>query len=125
MEVLTIISLIYPGTLKGVNYRLTVVRQFFRYAKSEKCEPSFLAFFDNKLIDGFVHKIIQDPLAKAKTKINKLWALRFVFGWLIICEKRGNAMITGGKGTKLLEYYIAIISSHVRTYTSKPRLIPR
>ena len=65
------------------------------------------------LIDGFLHKIIQDPLAKAKTKINKLWALRFVFGWLIICEKWGNAMITRGKGTKLLEYYIAIISSHV------------
>lgn len=102
-----------PGTLIGVSYRLTVVRQFFRYARDHKASLSFKLFFDIEMVDKFLLLIISDPLAKAKTKINKLWALRFVMGWLIICVKRGETDIVGSNEAGLLEGYVAMISSHV------------
>ena len=55
------------GTLKGVCYRLTVVRQFFKFAEGEGNTPGFALFFDKKLSVKFIERVIGDEYAKPKT----------------------------------------------------------
>ena len=102
-----------PGSIKGVCYRLTVVRQFFRYAVENDREMSFRLFFDVPFVEDFIYKVVRDTLVKAKTKINKLWALRFALGWLDSCVGLNDERITGVGDVRGLRYLSVLVSSKV------------
>ena len=101
------------GTLKGVCYRLTVVRQYFKFAQDNGRTVSFELFFDSELTEKFVSMIIGDEFAKAKTKINKLWALRFAFGWLETYSGLGVSELSGSGNIGILRYLSVLVSSKV------------
>ena len=101
------------GTLKGVCYRITVIRQLFRYAQGQGQVPSFALLFEKSLIEQFIDRVINDEYSKAKTKINKLWALRFALGWVDIYAGLGETEVTGSGDVGVVRYLSVLISSKV------------
>ena len=102
-----------PGTLRGVCYRLTVARQFFQFALEQREKAHFASFFNRELVERHIEMIVADELAKAKTKANKLWALRYTLGWLENCLCLEDIRITGDGNIMGLRYLGALISAKV------------
>lgn len=102
-----------PGTLRGVCYRLTVARQFFQFALEQREKAHFASFFNRELVERHIEMIVADELAKAKTKVNKLWALRYTLGWLENCLCLEDIRITGDGNIMGLRYLGALISAKV------------
>lgn len=80
-----------------VCYRLTVIRQLFKeWIDNGITEPSFRKMFDVKVMEDFLCNIENDSTITPSTKINKLWALSFVLGWLSRrADVHGDSIIFG------------------------------
>lgn len=64
-------------------FKLTVLRQFFRFCYDKNFLPiSFCLLYNVKAVEAFTHFICKSYNACAKTKLNKLYGLKFILNWM-------------------------------------------
>ena len=86
------------GTLKGVCYRLTVVRQFFKFGRDEGRVPSFGLFFERELTQKFTRRLLMMSLRGQRPRLtNYGHCVSPLVGWkrtLVWAKKMLLAQVT-------------------------------